>query len=277
MSTGDGQAFVSAAPWPTVAERARLLLAYLLTLPIEGYEKSFKLSECSLLDQRYLVGVDVDRLSPEQVVDICRKLDMPQAFLERLNEELALADTLHFGFEQGEGSAIFKLYFEYWRQLDTARARGDESLVLHRAFKWDALDSSRYAIATYRCFPGLSIEQVLQRVARIYPGQADHPVAELAGWLLHQRTDHRAEPAMYLEVTETDNPRASFDLNLHAADLKLATIGPQLMAQAGRYGLPAAQFESLWQDLATKTLGHLAGGTSRDGRDFLTIYYDPRS
>lgn len=277
MNTGDGQAFVPATPWPTVAERARLLLAYLLTLPLEGYEKSFKMSERSLLDQRYLVGIDVDRLSPEQVFDICRKLEMPQAFLARLNEELALADTLHFGFEQGEGSAIFKLYFEYWRRLDAARARGDESLVLHRAFKWDALDSDRFAIATYRCFPGLSAEQTMQRISRLYPGQADHPIAELARWLLQQFANHSAAPAMYLEVAEADNPRASFDLNLHAANLKLATIGPQLLAQAERYALPAAQFESLWQALAAKTLGHLSGGTSRDGRDFLTIYYDPLS
>ena len=277
MNTGDGQAFVPATAWPTVAERARLLLAYLLTLPLEGYEKSFKMSERSLLDQRYLVGVDVEHLPRVQVFDICRKLEMPQAFLARLHEELALADTLHFGFEQGEGSAIFKLYFEYWRQLDAARARGDESLVLHRAFKWDALDSGRYAIATYRCFPGLSAEQAVQRVARLYPGQADHPVVELARWLLQQFANHSAAPAMYLEVAEADNPRASFDLNLHAADLKLATIGPQLIAQAERYALPAAQFESLWQGLAAKTFGHLSGGTSRDGRDFLTIYYDPLS
>lgn len=277
MNTSDGQAFVPDAPWPTVAERARLLLAYLLTLPLEGYEKSFKMSERSLLDQRYLVGIDVDRLSREQVFDICRKLEMPQAFLARLNEELALADTLHFGFEQGEGSAIFKLYCEYWRRLDAARTRGDESLVLHRAFKWDALDSGRYAVATYRCFPGLSTEQTMQRIARIYPGQVDHPVAELARWLLQQFANHSAAPAMYLEVAEAENPRASFDLNLHAADLKLATIGPQLMAQAERYSLPAAQFESLWQGLAAKILGHLSGGTSRDGVDFLTIYYDPRS
>lgn len=277
MNSGNAEAFAPAEPWPTAPERARLLLAYLLTLPVEGYEQSFKMSEGSLLDQRYLVGIDVDRLQREHVFDICRKLDMPQAFLASLDRELDLADTLHFGFEQGEGSAIFKLYFEYWRRLDAARVRGDESVVLHRAFKWEAHDTGRHAVATYRCFPGLSTEQAMQRIARLYPGQADHPVAALAHGLLQQMADHGAAPAMYLEVAEADNSRASFDLNLHAADLKLATIGPQLMAQAVRYALPPAQFDSLWHGLATKTLGHLAGGTSRDGRDFLTIYYDPRS
>jgi hypothetical protein len=277
VKTPDGAASVPAAPWPAVAERASLLLAYLLTLPVEGYEKSFKMSERSLLDQRYLVGINVDQLTREHVFDICRKLDMPQVFLACLDRELAVADTLHFGFEQGEGRAIFKLYCEYWRQLDAARARGDESVVLHRAFKWDALDSGRHAVATYRCFPLLSPEQAMQRIARLYPGQATHPVAALAYWLLQQTADHHAGPALYLEVAETDNPRASFDLNLHAADLKLATIGPQLLAQAARYALPAGQFESLWLDLPAKTLGHLAGGTSRHGRDFLTIYYDPLS
>lgn len=271
MNSGDG------APSVPAAERARLLLAYLLTLPVEGYEKSFKMSERSLLDQRYLVGIDVDRLPQEQVFKICRKLEMPQAFLARLNQELALADTLHFGFEQGEGSAIFKLYCEYWRRLDAAQARGEESLELHRAFKWDALDSNRYTVATYRCFPGLSSEQAMQRIAHLYSGQADHPVVELVHWLLQQLADRMKGPAMYLEVAEADNPRASFDLNFHAAELKLETIAPQLMAQAARYALPAAQFKILSRELAAKTLGHLSGGTSRDGRDFLTIYYDPRS
>lgn len=267
-----------AATVPTVAgDQAQQLFSWLLTQPLEGYEKSFKMSATNLLDQRYLAGIAVDRLPHARLLDICHKLEMPGEFMARLNHDLADADTLHFGYEQGANCAIFKLYFEYWRRLDAARVRGEESFVLHHAYKWDAMNSTRRAVASYRCFPRLSHPQALMRIARLYPDQVAPPVLELVRELMRLTAAHGSELAMYIEVSEADNPRASFDLNFHAAELKLAVIEPQLAALATRYSIPAEQFAPLWQSLAAKTLGHLSGGTSRDGQDFLTIYYDPLS
>jgi hypothetical protein len=172
---------------------------------------------------------------------------------------------------------MFKLYFEYWRRLDVARARNEESLILHRAFKWDSLSSSRYSVATYRCFPGLSHKQTLARIARLYPGQTPSPVLDLAHELMKLTAARSGEPAMYLEVSEADNPRASFDLNFHAAELKLAAIEPHLTLLARHHSISAERFAAFCQQLAAKSLGHLSGGTSRDGADFLTVYYDPLS
>lgn len=258
-------------------ERAQQLLAWLLTQPLEGYEKSFKISEATLLTERYLAGIHGDNLSQEQVLGTCRALDMPDPFLERLPGELTGADTVHFGFEQGIDSAIFKLYFEYWGRLDVARARNEDSFVLHRAFKWDALNSSRCSVASYRCYPRLLQKQVLARINRLYPEQAPLPVLELAHELMKLTAARSGKPAMYLEVSETDNPRASFDLNFHAAESKLAAIEPQLTLMARRHSIPAEQFAAFWQELAAKSLGHVSGGTSRDGLEFLTVYYDPLS
>lgn len=254
-----------------------MLLAWLLAQPLEGYEKSFKMSKQGLLDKRFLAGMAVARLPPAQLFALCGKLDMPADLIRRLNDDLAEADTVHFGYEQGHGSAIFKIYLEYWKRLDSARATGDESVVLHLAFKWNALDSTRCTVATYRCFPRLAREQILQRIAGLYVGQSDHPSLVLAAGLMDLAATRGAEPPMYLEVSEENNPRASFDLNFHAAELKLADIEALAMAMAQRYSIPLAQFLTTWNGIAAKTLGHLSGGLSRDGQDFLTIYYDPLS
>lgn len=281
VSAAQGSASTSAEAFglsgasPAPAERAQLLLAWLLTQDIEGYEKSFKLSEQSLLDQRFLVGIVAERLPQARLLDVCRKLDMPRQFLEVLPAELATADTLHFGYEQARDSAIFKLYFEYWRRLNQARNRGDESFVLHRAFKWDALNPARRAVASYICFPDLSHDQALARIAALYPNRPDHPVPALARTLTSLAASCGGGPAMYLEVSETDNPRLSFDLNFHAAGLKLGTIETQIRALASLHSIPMEQLQRLWPGVAAKPLGHLAGGTGRDGQDFLTIYYDP--
>lgn len=258
------------------AERAGRLLARLQTEPLEGYEKSFKMSAGRLLGNRFLVGIPAAQMTPSKLFAICGELDMPGDFLSRLRDELGGTDTIHFGFEEGPGSGLFKLYLEYWNRLDGARAGGEESVLLHRAFKWDALDHGRRAVADYRCFLRLSREQTLQRIAGIYRDDA-HPAFGLARQLVALAAARTSEKLMYLEVSEEGNPRASFDLNFHAADFRLREIEPQLIAMSRHYALPAAQFAGLWSGIAERTLGHLSGGLSRDGRDFMTIYYDPRS
>lgn len=265
----------AAAPVSAPAARAGRLLARLLTEPLEGYEKSFKMSAGRLLGNRFLVGIPAAQMAPPKLFALCDELDMPDDFHSRLQRELGGADTIHFGFEEGQGSGLFKLYLEYWKRLDSARAGGEESVLLHRAFKWDALDHSRRAVADYRCFLRLSREQTLQRIAGIYRDDA-HPAFGLARQLVGLAATRTSEKLMYLEVSEEGNPRASFDLNFHAADFKLREIEPQLIAMSRHYALPAEEFAGLWRGIADQTLGHLSGGLSRDGRDFMTIYYDPR-
>lgn len=257
------------------AARASQLLAWLLAQPLEGYEKSFKMSAGSLLEKRFLAGLLAADLPPAQLGALCRKLEMPADLLASMVDQYAGADVVHFGYEEGPGSAIFKLYLEYAAGLDAARAAGSESFLLHRGFKWDALNPSRRAVASYCCFPGLSHEQVLTRVAALYPGQIDHPVLELLRMLTRQTATDKSTPPMYLEVRETDNSRVSFDLNFHAAELKLAAIESQVFELTRRHSISATHFQSLWPDVAAKTLCHISGGLSRGGQDFLTIYYDP--
>jgi hypothetical protein len=260
---------------PSAADRAGRLFSWLQTQPLEGYERSFKLCAGRLLANRFLMGIPVERIAPPGLFEICHELAMPDRFIERVKAELPGANTVHFGFEEGNGGGIFKLYLEYWNRLNPARERGDDSVLLHRAYKWDALDGERSMVANYRCFLRLSREQTLSRIAAIYGGETDHPAFGFVDRLVALACTRTDEKLMYLEVSEEQNPRASFDLNFHAAGLKLGEIEPQLMAMCRHHEVPAEQFALLWQGIATRTLGHLSGGSSRDGEDFMTIYYDP--
>ncbi|MDK9705249.1 MAG: hypothetical protein OEL20_19160 [Sulfuritalea sp.] len=260
---------------PGAAERAGRLLAWLLTQRLEGYEKSFKMSPQTLLHNRYLAGLPADRLPPARLFEICRELGMPDVFLARLQSDLSGADTIHFGFEEGSHSGIFKIYLEYWKRWNDARIKGDESILLHEAFKWDAQDGSKRTVANYTCFPRLSRQQVMQRIAGIYNCDTAHASYGFVKDLVRLAATRSNEQLMYLEVSEEGKPRASFDLNFHAAGLKLADIRHQVAKMFRHYAIPPAQLACLWGGVATKPLGHLSGGLSRDGQDFLTLYYDP--
>lgn len=259
------------------ADRAGRLLAWLTAQSLEGFEKSFKMSARGLLANRFLAGLAAAQIPLPRLCEVCVDLGMPKQFLARLPQEVATADSVHFGFEEGHDSAIFKLYLEYWKRLNPARRRRDESVLLHLAFKWDAQDLERRTVASYVCYPCLTREQTMARLGHVYQGAARRPSSELAQQLIQRAAGRTGEQLMYLEVREEGNPRASFDLNLHAAGFKLADIEPQLMEIVRDYSIRPELFASLWRGIAGKTLGHLSGGLSRDGQEFMTIYYDPQS
>lgn len=258
-----------------VTARAGRLFSWLQGQTLEGYERSFKMSAHSLLENRFLMGIPAAAMTPEALAGKCRELAMPTPLMESMICALPGAGSVHFGFEEGPGSAIFKIYLEYWDRLNPARQREDETVLLHQAFKWDALGSGRSMVADYTCFLKLSREQTLQRIAGIYNNDAGHPAYDFASRLVALACTRTDQKLMYLEVSEAQNRRASFDLNFHAADLKLRDIEPGLRRMSRYYAIPGERFELLLDTLATKTLGHLSGGASRDGDEFMTLYYDP--
>ena len=79
---------------------------------------------------------------------------------------------------------------------------------------------------------------------------------------------------IYLEVSEEDNPRRSFDINLYKANLKLHELYPFLSKTSRHYSIPPEEFDPLYDQIRTRLFGHLAGGIDREGKDFLTIYYE---
>jgi hypothetical protein len=81
------------------------------------------------------------------------------------------------------------------------------------------------------------------------------------------------ENILYLEVTEEDNPRTSFDVNLYRSDMRMKLFYPLLLEMCGHYDIAAEQFQAVFESARDKTLGHISGGVDRKGNDFFTVYY----
>lgn len=266
----------------TNAERAaakmRLLFELLQGISLEGFERSFKMSERRLLTNRFLIGIDLKVLGTERLFAICRRLDMPAPHLEALNENLPGANQVLFGFEQGQSSSVYKVYLEFWeklrRELRSGANRSDPRL-LHLGFKWDTADATRCAVARYVCHPQLSEEGILSRLSGIYEGLGDGASCEAARSIVALACGRAAAPSfLYLEVSEAGNPRKSFDVNLYEANLRLRQLRSILSKVRDHYAIAPERFDLLYESIGPKLFGHLAGGVDREGRDFLTTYYE---
>jgi len=242
------------------------LAGLLRDLPCEGFERSFKLLPGALLADRVLFGIPRAAVAAPALLRICTSLAMPAPFLEAIGEQLAGADTVHFGHESGGAGIIYKVYLEFSRRL--AGAHAGEPILLHLAYKWDAVEPERRAVARYVCHPGLPVADILSRITKM-GGDLAAPVEAV----VTLAADRASEPLMYLEVSEDGNPRASYDVNVHAAGLRLRDVEPQMRLAQRRLSIPGAAFERQWTAVQGEKLGHLAGGRSRDGAPFMTVYH----
>ena len=262
-------------PLPEVAGEGGRLLGLLRGQRIEGFEKSFKMSRGALLGERALVGVPRRGAQPEALLRICRALSMPAPYLAAFAEGLPAADIVHFGYEDSPTGWLYKVYLEYAARVQKA-GKGDAPFLLHLAYKWDARDPERRAVARYECFPGIETKEILARLRQLYAGQPDAPSLAAASGIASLVAARGGEAPMYLEVAEEGNPRASFDLNLHPAELSLAEVESFLRDLQRRYAIAEDDFAALWQRVRSEKLGHVAGGRSRDGGDFFTVYHEVR-
>jgi hypothetical protein len=250
-----------------------LLLRLLQDERCEGWEKSFKLAPGRLLDERLLLGIPRPGAQPAALAAVCEQLAMPPQFLAAFRAGLADADTVHFGFEDGDSGLLYKVYLEHVRRLAQP---GTAPVLLHLAYKWDPRDPERRAVARYVCHRGLDTDGILARLAACYGGSCG-AAHELVSGVVRLAAGRASEPLMYLDVAEEGNPRRSFDINLHPAALRLRDIEVQLHALQRHYAVPASRFEQLLDMVRGEKLGHLSGGISRDGQEFVTLYHEARA
>lgn len=223
-----------------------------------------------LLGERELFGLQLRHLGADRALALCRRLAMPAADLEAFRAQLADAEVIHFGVEPSEQGVMHKVYAEFPRRLEQ---RTGAPVILHLAWKWDPLHPGRRGVATYRCLPQLPLQAAFARMNALYgehgPGRALALLQDIAA-LAAART---ADALMYLEVEEAGNPRASFDLNVHASELLLREIEPQLRGLQAHFAVPAGDFDAYFAPLRQQRLGHVAGGIDRGGAEFATVYF----
>lgn len=244
-----------------------------------GFERSFKLGPGRVQGDRLILGVRTRLADASALAGVCRATGMPEAHLERFEKALPEANTVGFGFEGDERGGVYKVYLEYWERLWQRLQREPRDLspaLLFLGFKWQARDSTRCSVARYTCHPALPLGDVVRRLEALYEGRTDSPSLPAARAILELsvRRLRRRDSFVYVEAEEEGNPRKSFDLNLYKARLVVDELQPALAPLAERYGIAAASLAQATAQAARRPFGHLSGGLGRDGRDFLTVYYE---
>ena len=257
------------------------LLQLVKDLDVElGLERSFKISEKVLLQNRFLLGISkhaIKQKPHEKFMEICERMDMPRDFLGVFRENLPKANYVHFGFEENAGTCLYKVYLEFYKDIEGQVKRQptqSDPFVLHLGFKWDVSDNAKHVLSKYHWYPLLSVQDMFKRIAdRLNPRGYQNPFEIARGIVIAAsvRMAHRA--ILYLEVTEENNPRRSFDINLYRAGIQLRELYPFLLNMFRHYGIPPEEFRTLYTRDKAETFGHLSGGIDREGKDFLTVYY----
>ena len=247
-----------------------------------GYEHSFKFLKNIFLTDRFLFGVKRPKGSAGQdnaILNICREIDMPQDYREMFRSGLKEANFVLFGFEKNEKNRVYKAYLEFSERLAQAvrQKPRPENVVIYTGFKWDVSDNSHKVMARYTAYPLFRAGDIAVRIANSFYGGArndPYPIVDDILDLAGTRT--RPGELLYFEASEEGNPRNSFDINMYWANLQTAEIYPLLLNMARHYSIDLDQFEELYEGMKTQKFGHLSGGTDREGRDFLTVYFSEK-
>lgn len=246
-----------------------------------GREDSFKLSPAGLLTNRFLLGIPLQEFSPARVLHLCGVLGMPQRSQATALDHLGNANLVFFGLEDDGKRGVYKVYLEFWDSVrrQVRSTGGTDPLLLNLGFKWRAGgDGSDVRVARYTCFPLLSVYDILGRLQQIHADGCSPVVyAGASGIIQHAAAANPSASFLYVEASEEGNPRRSFDVNLYKANLSVGDVRPILADVARHFRILPETFEPWLQRIAGRTLGHISGGLDKDGRDFMTTYYETRA
>ena len=246
-----------------------------------AFERSFKVSGKTLLGNRFLLAVNKSRIAEQkrhgEIIGICQRMGMPDEFLEAFKTNLPEAETVGFSFEENQRDFVYKVYLDFlsrWKK-ETAGTPGEgDPFVMIFGYKWDSRDPEKRALTKYVWYPSISFERIQENFSEIFQGQKHLAPLQIAKDLMDIVSNKTTrDNVYYLEVTEENSPRRSFDINIYKAGLQLKQLYPLLARICGHYSIPTETFHALYNPVRTKAFGHLSGGISRGGKDFLTVYY----
>ena len=245
-----------------------------------AFERSFRISHRVLLANRFLLGIHKRSAAPEireTILGICRRMGMPEHFRAIVGEQLPAAELVHFGFEENESGCTYKVYLEFAPEMNrplTGSSGRPDPVLLFLGLKWDANDSAKCALTRYAWRPGLSFEEMLRRVRRSYDGGLYSRAPEITRDVLAVASGKIGpEEVFFLEVTNDNTQRRSFDVNVYKAGLRMRDLHLMLLAMRRHYGIADEQFRAVYEPIRSERFGHLSGGVHANGRDFLTVYF----
>ncbi len=242
-----------------------------------GREDSVKLLHGKLFTDRCLIGVDVARMDVKTLFKIASDLGMPPAGRDLLLPRLPHSNAVFFGIEPYPGGFIYKIYLEFWDAVcaQVRRTGARAPLLLHFGVKWDSNNPEHCEEASYTCFPLLHSDEILKRMADLY---ALLPQPHAYSWVQDVVTAaHHKTPSanfLYLEASEKGNFRKSFDINLYKTGILLEDTRKNMHLLQGHFDVPEEAFGAFLHQHRDCALGHLSGGTDRQGNEFLSIYVE---
>jgi hypothetical protein len=239
-----------------------------------GREQSFKLVPGALLADRLLVGVPTSALSLQATVAMGAAFGMPAGAQQLVTRGFSEANAVFFATEESGVHRVFKLYLEFWDAVRRRVRAGDASpQLLHLGVKWDSARPGHFEEAHYVCVPLLNTRDVLQRMRAVVPPESPAAAVGIAQDIVRLAARVRPQaPFLYLEVSETGNPRRSFDVNLYKSGLTVADAAAPLRAAALHFGVAGERFEAVLAGMLPMPLGHIAAGCDRHGGEFFSVY-----
>lgn len=245
-----------------------------------GIENSFKLFDGTVLANRFLIGFKKETIpgDPQKpLMDVCLGIGMPQACLAEFCARLPEANIILFGYEENETASVYKAYLEFGREFDKVilnNPREPQALLIHLGFKWNAVKNAAPVTAKYICYPSFTVETILEKLSNVFYEGAHRPSLDIARGIIELAALRmRPDEFLYTEVTEENNPRRSFDINMYMANLRMRDLYPLLSRTFRHYRIPEDTFHRLYDGMKMRIFGHLSGGVDRAGRDFLTMYH----
>ena len=236
-----------------------------------GREDSFKLLPGRVLADRILLGVQRAHLPDTLFFSLADELGMPAAARAVLAAQLPRANAVFFAGEAAGDDVLHKVYLEFWDEV-RRRVRGGqaEPQLLHLGVKWSRQRPGHHEEARYVCHPLIGLRDVLRRMRDLYP---DGGSMESARAIVRQAAKRWPEAAfLYLEASESGNPRRSFDINLYKAGLRVDDVAAELRQVARHFGIGEEAIAAQLVRLGPLPLGHVSGGRDRRGGEFLSVY-----
>lgn len=236
-----------------------------------GAERSIKLKAGALLQERFLLSLHKSAFGEDAASGVHRFIApfrMPERYRQAVMGSLPDVEIIHVGCESDGSSELLKLYLEFPFDADTC-----DSVVVHRAYKWDAINPENRALTEYRYQPGIGRAGIVKRVGELFASNDRAPSVFVRQMIEKSERDIPADELLMLEVTEEGNPRSSFDLKFYDAEWTLISLETELAALFSHFQLPQALHQRLMQQCGDRILGHLSGGIGRDGAEFITLYF----
>lgn len=249
---------------------AHALYLLIKNLPLNGYERSFKMAANNLWSERFLVGISTDVIALEDIDFLMRKMGLPEAFVTSVQEKLPDANFIHIGFEQGQFST-YKFYLEF------PNGKDDPSTPqpLYVGYKWNAENSEQRAISRYTQPQTMSLSNLLEKMDAMYGEQKENDaVRNIAKAITTQAAEKvSTTELLFVEVREENSPRLSFDINLYETGMRIRDLQPMLRDLREHFVIDEKEFTELMTRTEDDLAGHLSGGTDRNGNAFLTTYH----